>query len=441
MVEAIAVLSNYGNRNLGDEATLASILQQIRERCEGARLVAISFDPQDTETRHGVVALPAQRLIRRGTDGTGGQTTHVAGTMQRGTTGLRRLKARITVPPVAASLWRGLHGLWRGVRDLPAEALFVVRTVRTLRAVDCLVVGGGGQLSDDFGGAWAFPYLVLKWAVMARLAGARVLFVSVGAGPLESPLARLFVNTALRLGEYCSFRDQGSRALSATLGVTGTVGADPAWVLPLKKSRLEPRLAETPLTVGVNPFPYQDGRYWPGGTLAAYEAYLEALAGFTIWLLARGHSVLLFPTQLRSDPRVIADLKARLSDRPLALPGRILERTVETVDDLVATISTLDLVVSGRFHGILLAFLLAKPVVGLSYQSKIDELMRDAGQEAYVLSTERLNTPSLIACFEQLLSKRMGIAVRLEAQARRCRLAVELQFDTLFGPKTSEATL
>lgn len=437
-VEAVAVLSNYGNRNLGDEATLAAILHQIRERCEGARLLAISFDPQDTEARHGVIALPARRLIRRMAEGGPDRARHAIGEPnRRGADGWQRLKAELRAARVIAPLWRGLRGLCKGARDLAAEGLFITKTVKALRTIDCVVVGGGGQLSDDFGGTWAFPFLVLKWTLMARLAGARVLFLSVGAGPLDSSLARFFVRTALRLGEYRSFRDEGSRALIATLGVAGTVHADPAWILPVEKVGPGSRPADAPLVVGVNPFPYEDARYWPGGKRPRYEAYLDTLAGFTEWLLARGYSVLLFPTQLRSDPRVIADLKARLSTRSRVLPGQLLERTVETVDDLVATISALDLVVSGRFHGILLSFLLRKPVVGLSYQSKIDELMRRAGQGAYVLPTAGLHTESLVNRFEELESERAGIEARLDAEARRCRLTLESQFNMLFATKKS----
>jgi polysaccharide pyruvyl transferase WcaK-like protein len=296
------------------------------------------------------------------------------------------------------------------------------------------VVGGGGQLSDDFGGTWAFPYLVLKWTVMARVAGTRVLFVSVGAGPLDSRLARFFVKTALRLGAYRSFRDEGSRTVIASLGVSGSVHADPAWALRVEKARDVARPSAAALVVGLNPFPYQDARYWPGGERARYEAYLDTLAGLGEALLARGHSVVLFPTQLRSDPRVIADLKARLAARGRPnLPGRLLERTVETVDDLVATLAPLDLVVSGRFHGILLAFLLGKPVVGLSYQSKIDELMRCAGQGAYVLSTTGLDTDTLIERVVALEGDRARISARLEDEARRCRLVLEKQFDALFN--------
>ncbi len=439
-IRAIAVLSNYGNRNLGDEATLAAILQQIRDRCDGVRLYAVSFDPEDTEARHGVIALPAQRESRRRAvqpaRGPGAAPVPRA----VAPTALGRITSRLrNVAPLRAG-WRLLRALAARARGALAESVFVLRTVRSLKGIDCLVVGGGGQLSDDFGGTWAFPYLVLKWTVMARLAGARVLFVSVGAGPLDSRLARLFVGVALRLAEHRSFRDEGSRALIASLGVAGHVYADPAWALRVKDDGREPRPGSAPLVVGLNPFPHQDARYWPGGQRARYEAYLEALAGFTEWLLARGHSVVLFPTQLKADPRVIADLRAVLTARSPAQASQVLERTVETVDDLVATISSLDMVLSGRFHGILLSFLQGKPVLGLSYQSKIDELMQGTGQGAYLLQAADLQAHALAERFQALESGRAGIAVRLAEEAASRRRALESQFDLLFGAARSRTT-
>jgi polysaccharide pyruvyl transferase WcaK-like protein len=429
---AVAILSNYGNRNLGDEATLAALLQAIRDRREGARLFAISFDPEDTEARHGVVALPAQRQIRRRTPETSGRDWS-APKVSAAPAGFEAFTARLRRVPGLARLARAARRLATAPGEALAEARFVARSIGALRRVDCLLVGGGGQLSDDFGGAWAFPYLVLKWTVMARLAGRPVLFVSVGAGPLDAPLARRFVRIALRLGAYRSFRDEGSRDLIDTLGVSGLVNADPAWALRVDKARDVPRLPVGGLVVGLNPFPYQDARYWPGGDRARYEVYLDALATLAEAVLARGHSIVLFPTQLRSDPRVIADLKVRLADRASAGPGRLLERTVETVDDLVATLAGLDLVVSGRFHGILLAFLLGKPVLGLSYQSKIDELMRSAGQEAYLLSTGGLEADVLIARVAALEAGRAEISVRLAREATCRRLELEQQFDALFN--------
>ncbi len=43
----------YGEKNAGDEAILAGILQEIGRRDPDARFTVLSFDPEDTERRHG----------------------------------------------------------------------------------------------------------------------------------------------------------------------------------------------------------------------------------------------------------------------------------------------------------------------------------------------------------------------------------------------------
>ena len=68
----IAILGNYGNRNLGNEATLAALLHAISARQPDARLYAVTFDPDDTTRRHRVSTLPARRRARSsGSPGSG----------------------------------------------------------------------------------------------------------------------------------------------------------------------------------------------------------------------------------------------------------------------------------------------------------------------------------------------------------------------------------
>ena len=285
------------------------------------------------------------------------------------------MKVVLLKVPAVRQVARGIRGLAAQPARVVRETQFVAQTIGSLRSVGCMIVGGGGPLSDDIGGSWALPFTVLKWTIMARIAGSRVLFVNVGAGPLDARLARIFIKLALRLSAYQSFRDEGSQALMASLGITGSVHADLAWALPLEKPPGEaaPRGS---LVVGLNPFPYQDSRYWPGGERSRYEAYLDAIATLAQGLRENGHTVVLFPTQLRSDPLVIRDITARLAAwNSRGLPVPLEQPTIETLSDLVATLRSLDLIVSGHFHGVLLGLRLGKPVVALSYQPKTVELV------------------------------------------------------------------
>src|SRR5207249_7621418 len=57
----IAILGNVGTKNLGDEATLAAVLQNIRRRDPSARLLAFVVYPADTRQRHSLEVYPQRR--------------------------------------------------------------------------------------------------------------------------------------------------------------------------------------------------------------------------------------------------------------------------------------------------------------------------------------------------------------------------------------------
>jgi len=63
-----------------------------------------------------------------------------------------------------------------------------------LKGADTLIVPGTGLLSDAFGLFRWGPYNVLKWSLAAKVRRCKLLFVSVGAGPLYGALGRRLVN-------------------------------------------------------------------------------------------------------------------------------------------------------------------------------------------------------------------------------------------------------
>ena len=57
---------------------------------------------------------------------------------------------------------------------------------RRSESTDMLIIPGTGLLTDAYGlSAWG-PYNVFKWSLVAKFRGCKVLFVSVGVGPLTA---------------------------------------------------------------------------------------------------------------------------------------------------------------------------------------------------------------------------------------------------------------
>jgi polysaccharide pyruvyl transferase WcaK-like protein len=399
------VFAHVGNGNLGDEATVAALIQAIRDHRPDAEVWVFSANPPDTEQRHGVRAIPIQRHIARRFRGSSppADGTHAGGGPGRRSL-LASVKARLKAVAWLYRAMKRARGLARFLTTLGPELGFLARSFGALRRIDRLLIAGGGQLGDYFGGPWGYPFALFRWCLLARLAGARVAFVSVGAEPIRSGTSRRLLRWALALADYRSFRDEGSRRLIESIGAGGPHLVRPDLVqglrLPLPAVTRESRPG---LTVGINPIPFFDARYWTEHDDAVYQHYVSTLAAFASWLIERGHRVLFFPTQIHADPPVIRDIELVMKRHAGAgWEERVDAPAVASFDDLSAALARVDVVVASRFHGIIFAFLLDRPVLGLSYYRKTEDLMTGMGQGDYVLAIRTLDLESLIARFGRL---------------------------------------
>jgi polysaccharide pyruvyl transferase WcaK-like protein len=186
----------------------------------------------------------------------------------------------------------------------------------------------------------------------------------------------------------------------------------------------------------LNVFPYRDWRYWPIYDPSAYAAYLERIAEITLWLLGQGYRVRLFPTQLRADVRVIVDVLATLKSRLAPeMEERLEVASIAAVDDVATEIRRCDVIVATRFHAIVIAMLLGKPVLGLCNEAKMSDLMAEMGQAAYSLSLDTFDVPGTIARFVELEANRERVAAELADHVGRARRTLDGLLDPLFGPR------
>ena len=127
------------------------------------------------------------------------------------------------------------------------------------------MVAGGGQLDEEWGGSWAHPYALMKWAVLARAAGSSVIFLSVGGCRAELRLTKVLLRIALSLACYRSYRDEGSRqlALAITPSADGPVVPDLAFSLPVTRQPLIVDSNSAELRVGVSPIAFARPGMWP----------------------------------------------------------------------------------------------------------------------------------------------------------------------------------
>jgi len=421
----IGLFHHVGGGNLGDDATLAAVAENIKRRWPDARIVALSMNPRDTETRHGIVSYP----IRREHWSIGYKP---AGTV----TPLKKTAKAL------ARKYRALFCLFKATNAivcLPSEVFrelsFLMSSRRIIKSFGLLIISGGGQLTEK-DGPWGFPYSIFKWVVLARSAGVRCMFLSVGAGPLSHPLGKFFVTRALLAADYVSLRDDKSQALAHEIGFTGKSRVRPDGVYGLEIAKTNGNLMERHLqpVVGFAPMPYPDaGEYSPERRQVVYDEFIRRLAIFASWLVGQSYAVRIFGTDFGVDPVAIQHLQAALLDFHRVSSSQYgVSCSIESVHALLATMSEMDYVVTCRFHGVVFAHLLNKPVLAIAHHPKVKDLMTELELSSYCVDIRDFDLKLLTERFASMVINEEEIKSRMAASLTKNRQLVRTQFDELF---------
>ena len=433
----IGIFGHVGTQNLGDEIIIAAVLQNIRSRYPDAEILAFTFNPDDTRARHGIPAFPIRRRQPSSAPASGkAQSEESKANAAPATANTSRgLKAALKRIPFVFGALKAVQNALCTLRGVLREVAFIAQSRKNLKGTDLLMIAGSGQLTDASGGAWAYPFTFFKWFLIARSVGTKIAFVSIGTGWIDSSLSKFFLRTALKGADYRSFREESAVARVVALGVSGEnpIVPDLAYSLPMPATESAPA-ARPRKTVGINPIPFCHEVLWHAADKSIYTKYVDAHANFAVWLIARGYDVVFFPTQLRADPPVIADIVAAMELREPGISAQLLPApTLRSGDDLVAAMSAMDIVVAARFHGVLVSHLLQKPVLAVSYHQKTADLMARMAQQECTLPIENCSFDSLTATFTLLESHQDSIRAEFARRVPPCRAALDAQYEKVFG--------
>ncbi|HEX3759899.1 MAG TPA: polysaccharide pyruvyl transferase family protein [Kofleriaceae bacterium] len=427
----VAFVSPSGLGNLGDAAIIESFLAGLRRRRPDAEIVGFTLNPADTRVRHGVDAttcgafsLPHYTIRRPPRD----SAPEVAGDDDDDDAAPprpSRLRRAVAALPGARS---GRRAVAMAIAELRHRGEVAAR----LAGVDHVVVSGGGQLDEFWGGPFGHPYTLFRFAGAARRAGARLAVLSVGTGTLATPLGRRFVGRVLATASYRSFRDARSRELAEPAGARAAdpIVPDLAYGMPLAMSPAAPGPRRR---IGVAPMCYADPRVWPKPDAARYAHHLASMAGIAARAVQSGHEVAMFGTD-RPDAAPVAECHAiAASQLREGERARLQIAPVDGVAALMALLASFDAVVAARFHGVLLAHVVGCPVLAVSHERKVATLMAELGHDAYCAPIDGLDPAAASATLTELLARREPLAAAVRAVAADYRRRVDAQYDAVFG--------
>jgi polysaccharide pyruvyl transferase WcaK-like protein len=397
----IALFGHFGWGNFGNESTFQAMLAYLRHLEPDAEINCICSGPAKVAMTYGIKAEPSRSAI-----------------------------VKPWTSKNAAVKWGR-----RLIIGVPSEIYRWLKSVARLWGTEALIVPGTGVLTDAYTLLNWGPYDMFRWSVAAKVCRSKLLFVSIGAGPIYSRAGKFFAKAALSLADFRSYRDESTLKYLQNIGFrTGDdpVYPDLAFSLPEDLAPCGDKKEGRRLVVGLGLMEYAGKYSVERPTDATYSAYLETLAEFVKWLLARDYDVRLLIGDLVDVP-VKQEFRSLLEQRFVTYEeGRIIDEPVASVDDLLKQIAATDFVVATRFHNVLLSLLLNKPSIAISFHHKCSSLMSQMGLSEYCQDINRLNADRLVEQFCDLEKNAETLKPLIKNKAEEFRRALDEQYERIF---------
>jgi polysaccharide pyruvyl transferase WcaK-like protein len=398
----IAFFGAFGSANFGNEATLQAILYNLRRFLPDAEVTCICTGPEAAVATHHINAVPIAETF---------------------------VKSWVPQNPVSRALRKICIGL-------PSEPYRWIRGFMSLRRTDMLIIPGTGILSDAYGLLSWGPYNLFKWSLIAKVCRCKLLFVSIGAGPVYRTLGKYFIKSMLSLADFRSYRDNSSKQYLQDIGFhadSDRVYPDLVFSLPEAAiPQLDTKRNRRPV-VGLGVMVNAEKKYGIGPVKTIYLAYLEKLAKFVGWLVAREYDIRLLSGDV-GDVYAWQEFRGLLRERLSGCDeGRIIDQPICSIEDLLSQIAATDIVVATRFHNVLLALLCNKPVISISFHHKCESLMSTMGVSDYCLDIGDWDADQLIKKFCNLEKNADEVKLLIKEKARECRAALDEQYQYIFN--------
>ncbi|WP_170311925.1 polysaccharide pyruvyl transferase family protein [Sulfitobacter sabulilitoris] len=371
----VALLGQFGSGNYGNDGSLTAMVASLRRLVPEAELLCICSGPTEVRRRLGVPSVS------------------------------------IGAPAFVSARARALD---RYAFRIPNRIRGLLAALSACRGVDAVIVPGTGILDDFHDRASGWPFVLLRWCIAARLAGARIAFISVGAGPIRGRLSRRYLTWAAALAHHRTYRDEGSRDFMVSVGLDAShdlIFPDLALGLsPPPRSLV--KVAQTTVAVGlISYFGWvKDGT----DSEAIFEAYLEKMVAFVEWLRCQGCHVHLLGGD-DSDARAVTALLDRIDgDQALRGSGAVTIGTGRSLEGVMEELTHCDMVVASRFHNVLCALRVRRPTLSIGYAEKNRALLTAAGLGPFCLDIDSLDLETLKSRFLALRSEKCNLIPRID---------------------------
>ncbi len=297
-----------------------------------------------------------------------------------------------------------------GVRAVQRMSLWQI--LREVAHCDLLISGGGSLLQDATSQRSLLYYLTI--INLAHRMGKKVFIYSQGIGPLNSPKNRRRTASALRRVDGIVVRDLQSKELLEEIGLNVAqvqVTSDPV----LRADRPDLHRGEEILLAEHCP-PARSGRLRVAWSMkGGDEDFILRQEEAIRWLQQnRNVDVILIPFHENQDKSVGRRMRRDLGGSVTLLEGRYLS------EDLLSVVGNMDLLIGVRLHSLIYAAVMGVPMLGISYDPKIDSFLKVLGRTP-VSDVQHFTPERLAVEFDYLVASRQRVQEQIDRNVLQAR--------------------
>ncbi len=399
----IVLYGHFGSGNIGNDSSFEAAFSHARKLRPDADLICVCNGPQEIARRFGI------------------ETLHMSGTHADGSS--------------AGGLGSKLK---RVLMRLTDEILFWMKRPSWYRPGDLFIVVGTGAVDDmAVRRFWHSPYELYKWCRTARMGGAKVFFLSVGVGPIVNRVSRFLMLKALKMADYRSYREKAAFDYLHGVGYDTTgdlLYPDLVFSLPTDTMPAPHKALSSEKVVGLGLINYYGWRHDPAIGESVYQEYFSKIKQFTALLLQRGYRIRIISGDT-TDTRPVQELVEFIKKNgEFDWQEKLSIGKITNVGELLEQIAQTDVVVASRFHNVLCALMLERPVISLGYHEKNDNLMAEMGLATYCQHIENFTVEKLVEQLDCYMSDMDQAVQQIQDRNEQYRQLLDEQYRKVLLP-------
>ena len=244
--------------------------------------------------------------------------------------------------------------------------LDIFSIIRKFIASDLLISGGGSLLQNVTSRSSLYYYLGIIF--LAKIFGCKVMLYAQGIGPVNGTLAHWLMKCILNHVDLITVRDKGSLHELEQLGIHCPpifCTADPVLAIkPVPRDIGKKILSRYSLKKRNSKFIGVSVRRWNGWEKCQHELAM-ALNRLAAQIDAK---IIFIPMHFPED------IKAAKSTAKLINSCTVIDEELKTAETL-SLVGCMDVLISIRLHALVFASIMNVPMIGISYDPKIDRFL------------------------------------------------------------------